>query len=202
MKIRGSRSADKIEAQMAPMIDVVFQLLIFFMLTLKIIEPEGDFSVNMPLGQSPTDSQSISTVIKVKMTSNPANGWMESLKIGETELFANLALPAEVPDEIWTKVYGGLPIDPQPMRQQHLRAQRAFESLNNQVLGVIGAPGNPLADEQEVEIDADYELNAQYLINAIGACRGAMRPDTDGKLRMVDYIKKIKFSPPHAKRTP
>ena len=53
MKIR-SRSGDgeKIETQMAPMIDVVFQLLIFFMLTLKIIEPEGDFSISMPLGQA------------------------------------------------------------------------------------------------------------------------------------------------------
>ncbi len=36
---------------MTPMIDVVFQLLIFFMLTLKIIAPEGDFNINMPLGR-------------------------------------------------------------------------------------------------------------------------------------------------------
>ena len=53
MKVRGTgRKAEKIEPQMAPMIDVVFQLLIFFMLTLRITSPEGDFNINMPIGQS------------------------------------------------------------------------------------------------------------------------------------------------------
>jgi len=33
---------------MTPMIDCVFQLLIFLMLTLKIAAPEGDFNVKMP----------------------------------------------------------------------------------------------------------------------------------------------------------
>ncbi len=37
---------------MTPMIDVVFQLMIFFMLTFNIIAPEGDFDVRMPLGKS------------------------------------------------------------------------------------------------------------------------------------------------------
>jgi len=53
MKVRGTgKKAEKIEPQMAPMIDVVFQLLIFFMLTLKIVAQEGDFNINMPIGQS------------------------------------------------------------------------------------------------------------------------------------------------------
>ncbi len=53
MNVRGTgKKNEKIEPQMAPMIDVVFQLLIFFMLTLKITSPEGDFNINMPLGQS------------------------------------------------------------------------------------------------------------------------------------------------------
>ena len=32
------------------MIDIVFQLLAFFIMTLKIVQPEGDFDVRMPLG--------------------------------------------------------------------------------------------------------------------------------------------------------
>ena len=53
MKVRGSgKKNEKIEPQMAPMIDVVFQLLIFFILTLKIVAQEGDFNINMPIGQS------------------------------------------------------------------------------------------------------------------------------------------------------
>jgi len=58
---------------MAPMIDVVFQLLIFFMLTLKIIEPEGDFNINMPIGapakQQPDDMTPPD--IKVRLRANP-----------------------------------------------------------------------------------------------------------------------------------
>jgi hypothetical protein len=37
---------------MTPMIDVVFQLMSFFMCTLKIVAPEGDFDIRMPLGKS------------------------------------------------------------------------------------------------------------------------------------------------------
>lgn len=33
---------------MTAMIDVVFQLLIFFLLTFKIVLPEGDFNIKMP----------------------------------------------------------------------------------------------------------------------------------------------------------
>ncbi|MEZ6121857.1 MAG: biopolymer transporter ExbD [Planctomycetaceae bacterium] len=52
MKLRNRNPGNaKIAVDMSAMIDVVFQLLIFFMLTLKIVEPEGDFDINMPLGQ-------------------------------------------------------------------------------------------------------------------------------------------------------
>ena len=50
---RQRKQQEKLETNMSAMIDVVFQLLIFFMLTLKLIEPEGDFNINMPaMGQS------------------------------------------------------------------------------------------------------------------------------------------------------
>ena len=46
------RRLEKVAVNMTPMIDVVFQLMIFFMLTFNIIAPEGDFDVRMPLGKS------------------------------------------------------------------------------------------------------------------------------------------------------
>ncbi|MCA9173564.1 MAG: biopolymer transporter ExbD [Planctomycetales bacterium] len=51
MKIRHSTSSgqDKIELQMTPMIDIVFQLLVFFIMTFKIVSQEGDFNIKMPL---------------------------------------------------------------------------------------------------------------------------------------------------------
>ena len=56
---------------MAPMIDIVFQLLIFFLLTLRIVEPEGDFNVNMPLNSSkPGHVTEVLPDIKVTLTAN------------------------------------------------------------------------------------------------------------------------------------
>jgi len=49
------RRLEKVEVNMTPMIDVVFQLMIFFMLTFNIIAPEGDFDVRMPLGKSSSE---------------------------------------------------------------------------------------------------------------------------------------------------
>lgn len=51
MKIRSldDREDDRIELQMTPMIDIVFQLLVFFIMTFKIVTQEGDFNVRMPL---------------------------------------------------------------------------------------------------------------------------------------------------------
>lgn len=49
MRIRhGYTSLDKIELQMTPMIDIVFQLNIFFLFTFKIVLAEGDFNIRMP----------------------------------------------------------------------------------------------------------------------------------------------------------
>lgn len=189
MKIRGGRKTEKIEPQMAPMIDIVFLLLIFFMLTLKIVEPEGDFSINMPIGKSvPTDQDPAPPPLNVRMTSDPRTGWLVSLKVGNTELFANTSAPG-VADAA---------------EAQAARAKKAFEELNRMVLehiNSIGGLDSPQMKKQEVEIDGDFELNSRYLIKAIGACRGAMRRNTDGTYHMVDYITNIKFAPPHKPRT-
>ena len=39
---------EKVTLQMTSMIDVVFQLLIFFMLTFKVLTPESQFSIEIP----------------------------------------------------------------------------------------------------------------------------------------------------------
>jgi len=61
MAKRKSELGDKIAIDMTPMIDVVFQLMSFFMCTLKVVAPEGDFDIRMPLGAAaaaaPDDQQ-------------------------------------------------------------------------------------------------------------------------------------------------
>jgi biopolymer transport protein ExbD len=63
---------DKIAIDMTPMIDCVFQLITFFMLTIKTVIPEGDFDIRMPQGVAagavPEDPP---VVVRVKMTAGP-----------------------------------------------------------------------------------------------------------------------------------
>lgn len=73
MKVRNtSRHADdKVELMMTPMIDIVFQLLVFFIMTFKIVAPEGDFNIKMPLAApsqgAPTDEL---PPLKVRLTAS------------------------------------------------------------------------------------------------------------------------------------
>jgi len=87
MKFRDNTEAQKIEPQMAPMIDIVFQLLIFFMLTLKIVEPEGDFSINMPVAAQapPQENPDPETVIKVRLKANK-EGRLQALELRRRSL--------------------------------------------------------------------------------------------------------------------
>lgn len=81
MKIRRHEADGKIDIPMAAMIDVVFQLLIFFMLTLKIIAPEGDFNINMPIGAPANAATQMPLDIKVRLEANP-DGSLRQLYFG------------------------------------------------------------------------------------------------------------------------
>ena len=85
-----TRTRDKFELQMTPMIDVVFLLLIFFMLTFKITIPEGNFNINMPL-TAPTaglPDQNFRPEIKVRLIADPA-GTLTEIRINERPLSGN-----------------------------------------------------------------------------------------------------------------
>ncbi len=87
MKIRHRDSGDKVETQMSAMIDIVFQLLIFFMLTLKIIPEEGNFNISMPVSAPSQSQEDPPPVIeyKVRMLSD-ANGNLVDIRVGERSL--------------------------------------------------------------------------------------------------------------------
>ncbi|MCA9217259.1 MAG: biopolymer transporter ExbD [Planctomycetales bacterium] len=73
MKIRKTRNIaeEQIELQMTPMIDIVFQLLVFFIMSFKIVAQEGDFNVKMPLqGDSPTTPEIMPLAMKLRLTAD------------------------------------------------------------------------------------------------------------------------------------
>ena len=82
---RGAAGPHKIPIDMTPMIDCVFQLIIFFMLTLKIRADEGDFNINMPLGQAQAASVQMVNEIKVRLEANP-DGSLRAIRLGQRVL--------------------------------------------------------------------------------------------------------------------
>ena len=159
MKLRHKGEVDKIEAQMAPMIDIVFQLLIFFMLTLKILTPEGDFNINMPIGQAQADEDSEPQLdIKVRLLANP-DGTLQQVLLGTRQLGND---------------------------------ERVFDRLNGEIISIVGRPDSG-DNDFEVEIDADYGLHYNNVIQAISACTGKIDPVTKLPVR---YVEKIKFAKP------
>ena len=95
----------KIAVDMTPMIDVVFQLLIFFMLTLKIKADEGDFGINMPLAPTPKTSQDTPIPsLKVRLVANP-DGSLAALQLGRRNLGVGDRAYAELNYEV-LKVIG------------------------------------------------------------------------------------------------
>lgn len=96
MRIRHSTSAldERIELQMTPMIDIVFQLLIFFIFSFKIAGQEGDFTINMPPEGVPSGVNLDQTPpIAVRLEADQA-GALTSITMGDAPIasFSELQL--------------------------------------------------------------------------------------------------------------
>lgn len=157
MKIRKTGVSDqKIELQMTPMIDIVFQLLAFFIMTFKIAAPEGDFNIKMPLaapsqGAAPEDLPPVNIRLRAA-----DNGELATIQFGQRSL------------------------------------GRDFGALRAQVREMIGDESGPGGSDLEAELDCDFNLRYEYVVEAITAVSGYVTPDG----RMAKLIEKIKFAPP------
>jgi biopolymer transport protein ExbD len=86
MKIRNRGEAQKGELSMTSMIDVVFLLLIFFVMTFKIVEQEGDFSIRMPLASNQTGRIDPTDLpLKLRLVADD-NGRLISMSLNEISL--------------------------------------------------------------------------------------------------------------------
>ncbi len=174
MKIRGyDKKYDEIKLQMTPMIDIVFQLLVFFIMTYKVTAMEGDYNIIMPAAASePTMTEEIlDDVIQVKLTAGD-DRYLASIQVtlgAREETFAGVSSPDKA------------------------ARQPAFDGLHNFVLGVVGGNKDPAtASEIEAEIEIDYDLRYEDAISAIEAVSGYKRDDG----QIVKLIEKIKFRNP------
>jgi biopolymer transport protein ExbD len=155
MKIK-SKEEGKVEMMMTPMIDIVFQLLTFFIMTFKIAAQEGDFNIKMPLAASGGMPEESSVPMKIRLTANPG-GQLAGIQMND-------------------------------------RSFAGFPQLHQFIIGVIGSDRGPgsVQATAEVELDCDYDLRYEEVVNAVTSVSGYV--GSDGQV--VKLIEKLKFSPP------
>jgi len=89
--------AGEVQLNMTPMIDICFQLIIFFMLSLRLYSPEGDFGISMPIASPreglPDEQQMLPVKVRVRADKN---GNPAGITLGDRKLqsFSELALQA------------------------------------------------------------------------------------------------------------
>lgn len=166
MKIRNREQGQEAQLSMTSMIDIVFLLLVFFVMTFKIVELEGDFSVRMPLaGDKSGQVDTTDLPLKLRLTADE-NGHLTGMRLNEINLGTNL-------------------------RDSDAQA-RAFDELRNRVAGMVRTSAPVEGDDgPEIEIDTDYNLRYAYVIRSITAVSGYK----DGN-QVVKLIEKIKFAKP------
>jgi biopolymer transport protein ExbD len=159
LRIKKAGLPDKIPIDMTPMIDIVFQLLTFFCMTLKVAAMEGDFSIKMPLAAQKAGLPDPNQLppIKIRLRSDGAGNLVE-LSLND-------------------RAFAG--------------ADR-FKQLHNHIASIVGE--GSLAASAEVELDCDFNLKYEYVIEAITAVSGSTTPDG----QLVKLVEKIKFAPPRA----
>jgi hypothetical protein len=67
----------------------------------------------------------------------------------------------------------------------------SFDSLNSFIATVAGPDQGPAAANTEVDLDCDYDLKYDHVVQAITAVSGKRVGD-----RTVKFVDKLKFSPP------
>ena len=154
--------------QMTSMIDVVFLLLAFFVVTYKTPEVEGDFNIRMPIEAQSTAPPSLDDVSPVKVTlSADANGELSGIRLGETRVADMRALRSAV-------------------FQYAVAAPTTFEAA------FAGATPPVFRDDVEVELDCDPALKYRYAMEAITSVTGYLNAEN----QIVKMVEKVKFTPP------
>ena len=192
---RRSRLASKIDINMTPMIDVVFQLLTFFMLTLKTVIVEGDFNIKMPLGASAGAAEDIPLPpLTVRMEATPEGG-LAGVRLGERgmvgpELLGELAATEAAIES----ALAAARTDPAGLARARQARQTAIDTLVATIqAGILDTFGDDpaKAEDAELELDCDPGLEYYYVVSAITAASGIVRGDD-----VIPLIQKIKFAPP------
>ena len=153
--------------QMTSMIDVVFLLLAFFVVTYKTPEVEGDFNIRMPANAQSNAAPELDELapVTVKLTSD-ADGKLNGIIFGENKLEDMKSLRAAVFRYV-------------------IRNNLSFQDAHD------GATPE-FRDDLEIELDCDPNLRYEYAVEAITAVTGYLNAED----QVVKMVEKVKFTPP------
>ena len=104
MKIRHVQEKEKIALQMTPMIDIVVQLLIFFVMTFKVVQMEGDFNIRMP-SSAPSQNamdEELLPPMKLRLSAN-ADGTLAGIQLNKQSFTNFNDLHTEIMDIVGTE---------------------------------------------------------------------------------------------------
>ncbi len=154
------------QLSMTSMIDVVFLLLAFFVVTYKTPEVEGDFNIRMPANAQSTAMPDMDDImpVTVKLTADD-DGELSGIAFGETKLADMKALRQAVYRYVVTN-------------------DVSFQDAYN------GATPE-FRDDLEIELDCDANLKYSYAMSAITACTGYLNAED----QIVKMVEKVKFAP-------
>ncbi len=157
------KKTTEVKGDMTPMIDMVFQLLIFFILTLNIVDPEGDFYLRLPKPGAAQASESdiVPDVMRIVLISN-TNGDLTGLTV----------------DNVQSRMRTSTDPDEDDLRK------RIRSKMGN-------ASGKP--EDFEIELGwggpGATSLKYRYVLKVIGICTGERQPDGTVK----PLVQKIKL---------
>ncbi len=135
---------EKIQLQMTPMIDIVFQLLIFFIMSFKIVAQEGDFNVKMPLAAATagTPDESLLPPLKLRLQAD-RNGALEAIRLNERSFNDFRSLHEYIRELVGDQAGPGSVSEPEIEidTDYHLRYRYAIDAITA-VSGYLDANGN------------------------------------------------------------
>ena len=165
MRIRGGQEKEDTKLSMTAMIDIVFQLLVFFIMTFKITALEGDFQVNMPTTSKDPDINfpDLDNTIQVYLQENDQH-LLHGMQVTRGE---------------------------ETVTYTHVEGQSdAFAALGEYIRTAVEREGDPTKrKELQVEIEADDLLVYGETVRAIESVSARIDEDRN----VVPLIEKINF---------
>jgi len=190
VKERKKKKVEPTELDMTSMIDIVFMLLIFFILTFNPTKPEANFTLSLPSAGSPPESVEDlpEPLPAVRLKSSSKSGSF----LKEIAMVESMKGLSPFPGDPWkitiTSEPGKNPKDPATVAHE-AECQAAFDQLRERMKKFKGKQKDP-----QITIFCQESLQYYYLIQAVSAISGE-KVGTEKDFDILTIFQKIKFEP-------